>query len=97
MQPTSSVVPKQELVPAKSRDLGEGMLIAIEGCVGAGKTTVAKGLASRRGSKLLLEDFQSNPFLRAFYEDPIGNAIETEYCLVANADFEKLYVQQQEE
>src|SRR5690348_6351944 len=82
MQPTSSVVPKQELVPAKSRDLGEGMLIAIEGCVGAGKTTVAKGLASRRGSKLLLEDFQSNPFLRAFYEDPIGNAIETEFAFL---------------
>ncbi len=58
------------------------MLIAVEGCVGAGKTTVATGLASRRGSKLLLEDFQSNPFLRAFYEDPVGNAIETEFAFL---------------
>src|SRR5438552_6480349 len=58
------------------------MLIAIEGCVGVGKSTVAKGLASCRGSKLLLEDFESNPFLRAFYEDPIHNATETEFAFL---------------
>jgi deoxyguanosine kinase len=58
------------------------MLIAIEGCVGVGKTTVATGLATLRGSKLLLEDFESNPFLRAFYKDPIGNAIETEFAFL---------------
>src|SRR5438445_3820261 len=61
---------------------GGGMLIAVEGCVGVGKTTVAKGLATLRGSKLLLEDFESNPFLRAFYKDPIGNAIETEFAFL---------------
>jgi deoxyadenosine/deoxycytidine kinase len=58
------------------------MLIAIEGCLGAGKSTVAKGLAAVRGSGLLLEDFQANPFLRAFYDDPIGNAIETEFAFL---------------
>lgn len=58
------------------------MLIVVEGCVGAGKSTVAEGLASRRGSKLLLEDFESNPFLRAFYDDPIGNATETEFAFL---------------
>src|SRR5208337_2672049 len=58
------------------------MLIVVEGCVGAGKSTVAEGLASRRGSKLLLEDFESNPFLRAFYEDPVGNATETEFAFL---------------
>ncbi len=58
------------------------MLIVVEGCVGAGKSTVAQGLASRRGSKLLLEDFESNPFIRAFYEDPIGNATETEFAFL---------------
>lgn len=58
------------------------MLIAIEGCVGAGKSTVAKGLASCRGSKLLLEDFESNPFLHAFYDDPTGNASETEFAFL---------------
>lgn len=58
------------------------MLIAIEGCVGVGKSTVAKGLASYRDSKLLLEDFENNPFLRAFYDNPIGNAIETEFAFL---------------
>jgi deoxyguanosine kinase len=56
------------------------MLIVIEGCVGAGKSTVAAGLASCRGSELLLEDFETNPFLRAFYRNPLENAIETEFA-----------------
>jgi deoxyguanosine kinase len=58
------------------------MLIAIEGCMGAGKSTVAKGLAAYRNSKLLLEDFERNPFLRAFYEDPVANATETEFAFL---------------
>ena len=58
------------------------MLIVIEGCVGAGKSTVVKGLAACRGSGLLLEDFQANPFLRAFYEDPVQNATETEFAFL---------------
>ena len=31
---------------------------------------------------MLLEDFQSNPFLRAFYEDPTEHAIETEFAFL---------------
>src|ERR1035437_8059874 len=58
------------------------MLIVIEGCLGVGKSTVAKGLASCRNSKLLLEDFEINPFLRAFYENPDANAIETEFTFL---------------
>jgi deoxyadenosine/deoxycytidine kinase len=58
------------------------MLIAIEGCLGVGKSTVAIGLASFRGSRTLLEDFESNPFLRAFYQDPGGTAMETEFAFL---------------
>src|SRR5277367_2700451 len=58
------------------------MLIAIEGCFGVGKSTVAKGLAAHRGSALLLEEFESNPFLRAFYRDPVGTATETEFAFL---------------
>ena len=58
------------------------MLIAIEGCLGVGKSTVARGLASFRGSGVLLEDFESNPFLRAFYQDPAGTAMETEFAFL---------------
>ncbi|MGJ5816772.1 deoxynucleoside kinase [Paludibaculum fermentans] len=58
------------------------MLISIDGCVGSGKTTVAKGLASFRGSSVLLESFELNPFLRMFYEDPSSTAIETEFSFL---------------
>jgi len=52
--------------------------IAIEGCVGAGKTTWARALASARQTCFVLEDFDKNPFLSAFYADPVGNVLETE-------------------
>src|SRR5262245_33007768 len=59
---------------------GGDMLIAVEGCMGVGKTTVARGLGKLRQSIVLLEDFESNPFLKSFYEDPVQNAIETEFA-----------------
>ena len=55
------------------------MFIAVEGCIGAGKSTVAKGLAARRSSVGLSEEFEWNPFLRAFAADPQANALETEF------------------
>ena len=58
------------------------MLIAIEGCMGAGKTTVAQGLAARRLSMPLLEAFELNPFLRAFSQDPVRFAFETEFTFL---------------
>jgi deoxyguanosine kinase len=58
------------------------MVIAIEGCLGAGKTTIARGLAAYRKSKLLLEEFEKNPFLNAFYEDPTEHATETEFAFL---------------
>lgn len=56
----------------------QGRIIAIEGCVGVGKTTWAKALSKTRVAELLLEDFEKNLFLSDFYEDPAGNAFETE-------------------
>ena len=41
--------------------------IAIEGNIGAGKTTLAKMLSSHLDSSLLLEEFEDNHFLKAFY------------------------------
>ena len=58
------------------------MFIALEGCVGAGKSTVATGLAAHRDSTLLLEQFEQNPFLSAFYEDPVKYATETEFMFL---------------
>jgi deoxyguanosine kinase len=58
------------------------MFIVVEGCVGAGKSTVAAGLAAYRNSKLLVEHFEQNPFLPAFYEDPKMYATETEFMFL---------------
>ncbi|HWB61185.1 MAG TPA: deoxynucleoside kinase, partial [Chthoniobacteraceae bacterium] len=58
------------------------MLIVVEGCVGAGKSTIAKGLAELRGSEALFEDFESNPFLPSFYEDSVAHAMETEFTFL---------------
>ncbi len=58
------------------------MFIAVEGCIAAGKTTVATGLAALRGHPPLLEDFEMNPFLREFYQDPEANTTETEFAFL---------------
>jgi deoxyadenosine/deoxycytidine kinase len=57
---------------------GSPLFIAIEGCIGAGKTTLATKLAAHRRSSLVLEQFEKNPFLPDFYQDPVGNVFETE-------------------
>lgn len=51
--------------------------IEICGGIASGKTTLAN-LFARLNINLILENFQSNPFWRAFYADPIGTAFETE-------------------
>jgi len=44
--------------------------LAIEGNIGAGKTTLAQKLADDFGARLILEQFTDNPFLPLFYEHP---------------------------
>jgi deoxyadenosine/deoxycytidine kinase len=52
--------------------------IAIEGVIGAGKTTLAKKLSERLNAKLILENFEDNPFLEKFYKDPVSYAFHTQ-------------------
>src|SRR6266566_365773 len=62
-----------------NRDL---RLLSFEGCVGAGKTTLAEGTAAVRATQLLLEDFSAVPFLEEFHSDPVGCALETEFAFL---------------
>ncbi|CAG0904426.1 unnamed protein product, partial [Darwinula stevensoni] len=48
--------------------------ITIEGCIGAGKTTLSKMLAQEFNAQLILEQFEDNPFLPGFYQDPERHA-----------------------
>lgn len=52
--------------------------IAIEGNIGAGKTTLCHQLAKRYGCSLILEQFTDNPFLPPFYEQPERYAFPVE-------------------
>ena len=52
--------------------------IAIEGNIGAGKTTLCHRLAGQFESRLILEQFTDNPFLPYFYESPERYAFPVE-------------------
>lgn len=58
--------------------------IAIEGNIGAGKTTLAKMLAEHWNARLLLEEFADNPFLEKFYENPGRHAFSVELYFLAD-------------
>lgn len=65
--------------------------IAIEGVIGAGKTTLTKLLGDRLNAKVVLERFEENPFLPKFYEDPERYAFQTQIFFLLSR-----YKQQQE-
>jgi len=52
--------------------------IAIEGPIGVGKTSVARALGERLNARLILEESESNPFLKSFYEEPRRHAFQTQ-------------------
>ena len=58
--------------------------IAIEGVIGAGKTTLARMIAERFGARLVLEQFEANPFLSQFYADPERWAFQTQLTFLAS-------------
>ena len=65
--------------------------IAIEGPIGVGKTSLSRLLAERLKARLILEEFQDNPFLKDFYEDPERYAFQTQLYFLL-----RRYQQQQE-
>lgn len=52
--------------------------IAIEGVIGAGKTSIAELLSERLNARLILENFEDNPYLEKFYEKPSEYAFRTQ-------------------
>jgi len=57
--------------------------LVIEGNIGAGKTSLATMLAEDTGSRLVLEQFNDNPFLAKFYEDPERYAFQVELSFLS--------------
>ncbi len=57
--------------------------IAIEGNIGAGKTSLAKMIAADYNARLILERFADNSFLPKFYKDPDKYAFPLEMSFLA--------------
>lgn len=57
--------------------------ISIEGCIGTGKTSFAKKLAYDLEIPTVLENFEDNPYLKNFYNDPDKNAFSLELYFMA--------------
>lgn len=54
------------------------MYLAIEGCIGVGKTTLARLLQPQYNAGIMLEVFEENPFLTQFYQDRERFAFQTQ-------------------
>ncbi|MCK4639125.1 MAG: deoxynucleoside kinase, partial [Bacteroidales bacterium] len=58
--------------------------IAIEGTIGAGKTSLATKIAEQFNAKLILEQFEENSFLPKFYKNPSKYAFPLEMSFLAS-------------
>lgn len=70
--------------PKDSIDLGGYNYIAIEGNIGAGKTSLATMISEEFNAKLILERFKDNPFLPKFYKEPDRYAFPLEMSFLAD-------------
>lgn len=70
--------------PMKDYGISRYNYIAIEGNIGAGKTSLAAKIANDFNAKLILERFKDNPFLPKFYEDPVRYAFPLEMSFLAD-------------
>ena len=70
--------------PLNSIRLNQYNYIAIEGNIGAGKSTLALKMAQDFNAKTVLERFADNPFLPKFYEDQSRYAFSLEMSFLAD-------------
>lgn len=70
--------------PIENLDLKQLNYVAIEGNIGAGKTTLATKIAEDCNAKTVLERFADNPFLPKFYKDQSRYAFPLEMSFLAD-------------
>ena len=70
--------------PKNNFDFGNYNFIAIEGNIGAGKTSLSHKIAQDFNAKLILERFADNPFLPKFYKEPERYAFTLEMSFLAD-------------
>lgn len=70
--------------PLENSNIQQYNYIAIEGNIGAGKTTLAEKISEDFNAKLVLERFADNPFLPKFYKDQNRYAFPLEMSFLAD-------------
>ncbi|MFY0712496.1 2-amino-4-hydroxy-6-hydroxymethyldihydropteridine diphosphokinase [Seonamhaeicola sp. NFXS20] len=70
--------------PRKAYNFSKYNYIAIEGNIGAGKTSLATMISQDYNAKLILERFADNPFLPKFYKDASRYAFPLEMSFLAD-------------
>jgi len=70
--------------PLENFNLQQYNYIAIEGNIGAGKTTLSAKISEDFNAKLVLERFADNPFLPKFYKDQSRYAFPLEMSFLAD-------------
>jgi len=70
--------------PSKAYNISQFNYIAIEGNIGAGKTSLSTKIAHDFNAKLILERFADNPFLPKFYKEPERYAFTLEMSFLAD-------------
>jgi 2-amino-4-hydroxy-6-hydroxymethyldihydropteridine diphosphokinase len=89
---TTALTELAQPLEVERSDLASGALdipdtlryIVVEGVIGAGKTSLARLLAERMGARLVLEEFEENPFLPDFYRDAERWAFHTQLAFLAS-------------
>lgn len=82
---TSEIKAVQSIIsPIERLQLQQFNYIAIEGNIGAGKTTLSTKLSEDCNAKLVLERFADNPFLPKFYKDQCRYAFPLEMSFLAD-------------
>ena len=62
----------------------EPRFIAVEGAIGAGKTSLVSLLEQQYGARVILEENDSNPFIAKFYEDQETYSFQTQIFFLLN-------------
>ena len=68
--------------------------IIIEGTIGVGKTSLAKILSKKIDAKIILEEFEDNPFLPDFYKNPKRYAFQTQLFFLLSRYRQQIEFQQ---
>lgn len=81
----------------KSTLLANGIrYIAVEGNIGAGKTTLSRLISEETEARLFLEEVDDNPFIEKFYDDMQSYAFQAQIFFLLNRYRQQLSIAQQD-